>query len=131
MSVLIIGDIVRAVIAVSGCTVCYNAAGKPFVYFLIIRNVSVDYERAVFRQQFCELAEGVADIFQIFKEFQMIFLDVKDHADLWEEMKETVRVLACFRDKSSGMADADISSDCFQDSAHGDCGIQISCQQDV
>ena len=75
--------------------------------------------------------ERAPDVIQVFEEVQMIFLDVQDDADLREEREKTVGVFAGFRNKVFRTSDTDIAADLFQDTAHGDRGIQIRLQKDA
>ena len=73
MAVLIVSDIVRAVIKITGRAVRHDIAGEPAVYLGIIFDIPVDDKRAVVRQECGELMEGMPDVFQILKEIQMVF----------------------------------------------------------
>ena len=55
-------------------TECDDRTGKPFRQFMIVIDIAVDDQKAVCGQKFREGMKGIANIRQIFKEIQMIFL---------------------------------------------------------
>ena len=62
--------------------------------------------------------KGVTDIFQIFKEIQMIGFNVQDDADLREKVQEAVCIFTGFCDKNTGASYPDISADGLKDPAY-------------
>ena len=54
----------------------HNLACKTFCDLLIVFDIAVDDQCAVFRKKLGKLAEGIADILQILKEIQMIFFNI-------------------------------------------------------
>ena len=128
MSVFVISNIFRAVIKTSVCSVCHDIAGKTFVYLGIIFNLGIDNKSSVFRKQFRKLMKWMTNIFQIFEEIEVILFDIKDYADFWEEMKKTVRIFTCFRNKRTWISDTDISSDRLQNTSDWNRRVEISFQ---
>ena len=75
--------------------------------------------------------KGVTDIFQIFKEIQMIGFNVQDDADLREKVQEAVCIFTGLCDEDAGASDPDISADGLQNPAHRDGRICGTCQQNM
>ena len=73
MAVVIISDIVRAVIKIAGRTIRHDIAGEPAVYPGIIADIPINDKSAVVWEKGSKLVEGMTDIFQVFKEIQMVF----------------------------------------------------------
>ena len=44
----------------------------------VVTDIAVDDEDSVFREKFRKFAEGMADIFDVFEEIEMIFFYIKD-----------------------------------------------------
>ena len=55
--------------------------------------------------------ERMSDVFKIFEEVQMIFLNIENDTDLRIKMKKTVCILTGFCDKSLGFSNADVTTD--------------------
>ena len=131
ISLFIVLNIGSTVIKRSFPTECHNATGKSVCNIREVFDVAVDHQGSVFRQEFCEKAERVADVIQILEEIQMIGIDIQDHADLWEEMQEAVRILAGFCDEKSGASHTDVAVNRLEDSAHGNRGVHVSGEKNV
>lgn len=84
----IVGDILRTVVKFWRHSVSHHAAVQTFADFLILIDLSVNDQCSVRWQQGCKLMKGVTDIFQIFKEIQMIGFNVQDDADLREKCRK-------------------------------------------
>ena len=65
-------DVGCAVIRIVVKTVGDNVTGKSFVDLLIVVDIGIDHQSSVRRQKRRKLMERMTDIFQIFKEIQMI-----------------------------------------------------------
>ena len=72
--------------------------------------------------------EGMSDVFKILEEVQMIFLNIEDDTDFRIKMKETVRIFTGFCDKSLRLSNADVTTDCLENTADRNCRIQIGCK---
>ena len=72
--------------------------------------------------------EGMSDVFKILEEVQMIFLNIEDDTDLRIKMKETVCIFTGFCDKSLRLSNADVTTDCLENTADRNCRIQIGCK---
>ena len=131
MSVFIIGHIFCTVVRTRCGTIGDDIAVQSFINLLMIIYITVDDQRAVLRKEFRELAEGMTDVLQVFEEVEMILLDIQDHADLREEVKEAVGVFAGLCDKCLRTAHTDIASDGFQDATDRDGRIHIARKKDV
>ena len=95
----IVGDILRTVVKFRRHSVSHHAAVQTFADFLILIDLSVNDQCSVRWQQGCKLMKGVTDIFQIFKEIQMIGFNVQDDADLREKVQEAVCIFTGLCDK--------------------------------
>ncbi len=104
------------------------AAESPDKLFDMI-DPAVDDQKAVSGKDLGKSSEGMADIVDVFEEVHMILLDVEDDADARKKAQKGVGVLAGFRHKIVGPADADISPDGFQDPADGQGGVGIRSQK--
>ena len=72
--------------------------------------------------------ERMSDVFKILEEVQMIFLNIEDDTDLRIKMKETVCILTGFCDKSLRLSNADVTTDCLENTADRNGRIQIGCK---
>ena len=127
----IVGDILRTVVKFWRHSVSHHAAVQTFADFLILIDLSVNDQCSVRWQQGCKLMKGVTDIFQIFKEIQMIGFNVQDDADLREKVQEAVCIFTGLCDEDAGASDPDISADGLQNPAHRDGRICVTCQQNM
>ena len=97
----IVGDILRTVVKFWRHSVSHHAAVQTFADFLILIDLSVNDQCSVRWQQGCKLMKGVTDIFQIFKEIQMIGFNVQDDADLREKVQEAVCIFTGLCDEDA------------------------------
>ena len=96
-----------------------------------MRDLRVDDQRSALLDVSCETMERVPDVIQVFEEVQMVGIDIEDQAVPGLQAEETVGVFTGFRNKVLRTSDTDIAADLFQDTAHGDRGIQIRLQKDA
>ena len=73
----------------------------------------------------------MTDIIQIFKEIQMIRIDIQDDADLWEKVQKTVGIFTGFCHKNTIRADTDITMNSRKNTANGNGWIRICGQQNM
>ena len=79
--ILVVGGLKGMVVAGGTAAESDYGAFQPLGDFLQMRNLPVDNQTAVGRQQLCIAAEGMAYVVKVFKEVQVVLINVQDHAD--------------------------------------------------
>ena len=130
-AVLVERHVFRAVIRILRITEGDDAAGESFRHRLKLIAGRVDNERAVLRDERRETVEGRSDVVEVLEEIQMVGVDVENDGDVREKAEETVRILAGFRDKIRGGADARRTADRGKNAADQDRRIGLSGHQDL
>ena len=117
MPLFIVGELIGIIISLladgSGSfgRISDDAAGKSGSDFIVIGNLSVDDKTAILRNQLGKLTERVSDLCQVFKEVKVVFLYIKNNADIWFKALETVGVFTSLGYKQVCMAHTDVAAD--------------------
>ena len=113
-------DVRSIIVAFPLLAVSDNTAWKSIRDFLHIRNFTINDQSSIFRKKLREKTEGMTDIIEIFKEVEMIGVNIQDNTDLRIKMKKTVCVFTCLCQEYLRISDTNISIDRLQNTAYRD-----------
>ena len=85
VAVFIIGNISSLIISIMFQTIGNYLAWKIADDVFILRCICIDDQCSVSRKKFCEAAERMTDVIDIFKEVKMVCIHIQDHTDLREK----------------------------------------------